>query len=341
MTDHSFADLLTYLKQLIRDEPLVFALIPGLTMAAGLLALPQRAVVKSLRIGDTTGVGLVLQQIAYRVFVHGLLVCPQPLDFPLLIHPVRDFRVTVIPGRVHDKRPANNSRLTWVDVQPRWPFLGPFIHMDHVIAEWRIAAVELTTYSSLMFGPLRLRAQVSRVKGSKDRQHLLHHRPIRTGIFIVLAEPFHAEQFQPVFAAQQHLDHDRMVMITRQTVEFPHDDRFKLAAFSRGPHVLETLTVQAPTVLRTVLVNANDYSTLLSNHLAAHRFLVFQADLILHVRRVAGIDRIPGPFLSGHHLLLHSLIQLLYRVNFTRGTLPQTKKGPPLAHVVYCSATAS
>ncbi len=200
VADHPFADLLAYLKQLIRNEPLVFAFIPRLTMAAGLLALPQRAVVESLRIGNTTGVGLVLQHVAHRVFVHGLPVCPQLLDFPLRIHPVRDFGITVIPGRVHDKRPAHNGRLTRVDVQPRRSFFCPFIHTDQVVPNRRYAAVELSTYGPLMFGPLRLRAQVARIEGGKDRQHLLHHRPIGTGIFVILTESFHTEQLQPVFA---------------------------------------------------------------------------------------------------------------------------------------------
>jgi len=75
-----------------------------------------------------------------------------------------------------------------------------------------------------------------------------------------------------------------MIMVTCKPVELPHGDPVKFAPLSRRPHFLEPFTVQAPARLGTIPVDTDHHPALFSDQLAAYRFLVVQADLILHFR---------------------------------------------------------
>ncbi|MEB2286577.1 MAG: hypothetical protein OZ934_00535 [Anaerolineae bacterium] len=227
------------------------------------------------------------------MFVHWLLTGAQFLDHALVIHPGGDFTVAVMGRQVHVESTPHNHCLTRVDIQACRTFFGTFGHANQIVTQRRVAAVELATHGTLTFGTFGFRAQVARVERRPHRQHLLHHRPVWP-VIIILAEPFHAEQLQSILAAQQHLDHDRMIMVAREPVKLPHGDPVKFASLSRRPHFLEPFTVQAPAILCAILVDADHHSTLFGDQLAAYRFLVVQADLILHFGRVPGIDGIPG-----------------------------------------------
>jgi len=73
-----------------------------------------------------------------------------------------------------------------------------------------------------------------------------------------------------------------MIVIPRQTIKFPHHNRFKLAVFSRGTHLLESFPGEAPAVPRSILINADDNPAPLRNHFTTNGFLIFERNLILH-----------------------------------------------------------
>lgn len=97
--------------------------------------------------------------------------------------------------------------------------------------------------------------------------------------------------------AQQHLNHHRMIMIARQTIELPEVNSIKSPTFRVRAQLVESFAVQAPPILRPIAVDCDYRSTAFRDRRAAAIFLCFQADFILHIGRIPCVDRVPHPLL--------------------------------------------
>ncbi len=82
--------------------------------------------------------------------------------------------------------------------------------------------------------------------------------------------------------AQQHLDHNSVVVVARQTVKLPEHDRIETSMFGGGAHFDKAVPFKAPARLGTILKDRDDYATALCDCVAAAGFLRLQTQLILH-----------------------------------------------------------
>jgi hypothetical protein len=82
-------------------------------------------------------------------------------------------------------------------------------------------------------------------------------------------------------------------MIARQAVELPHHDGVEPAPLGGVSHLLEAIAVQAPAGLGAVGVGARQAPAAPGDLLPAALDLVLDAQLVLRLGRVAGIDGDP------------------------------------------------
>ncbi|MBN8638170.1 MAG: hypothetical protein J0M07_22860 [Anaerolineae bacterium] len=84
--------------------------------------------------------------------------------------------------------------------------------------------------------------------------------------------------------AQQHFDHDRMVMVTGKAIKLPEHNRVKLALFRRFLQLDKAFTVKAPTRSSRVGIDGDNHPAAIRNRLAASPLLPFKAEIGLHFR---------------------------------------------------------
>ncbi|MBK9751381.1 MAG: hypothetical protein IPO91_32065 [Chloroflexi bacterium] len=84
--------------------------------------------------------------------------------------------------------------------------------------------------------------------------------------------------------AQQHFDHDRMVMVTGKAIKLPEHNRVKLALFRRFLHLDKAFPVKAPTCSSGVSIDGDNYPSAIRNRLSASPLLPFKAEVGLHFR---------------------------------------------------------
>ncbi|MBK8985365.1 MAG: hypothetical protein IPM39_04675 [Chloroflexi bacterium] len=121
-------------KEFIGNEALMFALKPLLAMTIRLLALPQRSGVEGFRIGNATGIDLVLQYVAHGVFTDGFFILPQLLNDAPPVHPLSDGQIAMLPCCIHAKGTTNDSGLPQINMQSRLAFFISVVQSDQVIA---------------------------------------------------------------------------------------------------------------------------------------------------------------------------------------------------------------
>ncbi|HRL11711.1 MAG TPA: hypothetical protein PKX07_07510 [Aggregatilineales bacterium] len=167
-----------------------------------------------------------------------------------------------------------------------------------IITQRRHAPVELAVHRALTLAALGLAAQILRVERRKHGQHLLHERAVRR-VVLVFAVAFNAVQLESVFVAQQHLDHDRVVVVARQPVELPEHHRVETVMLGIAAHLVESVALKAPARLRAVAVDRDDCAAAFSDRLAAAVFLRLKAEFVLHLGRIAGIDGEADALFSG------------------------------------------
>ncbi|HPV05869.1 MAG TPA: hypothetical protein PLD57_02290 [Aggregatilineales bacterium] len=291
----SGAHFLAPFEQLVRDEPLVLALIPLFTPTGGLLAFAQGARIDGFGMGHPPRIHPVLQHIAHHLLVDRLLARPQFLNDRLRVHPIGDLLVAEIPGRIHPKSAAHNHSHTHDDVEACRAFRCRFFGSHQQVSDRSHAAVELPAHGALLLGALGVRTQIPGEHRRLDCQHLFDHRPVEA-VVIILADPLNTIELELVLMAQKRFHNDRLLEVTRQSIKLPDHQRVKPAHFGGFLHLLEPVSVQAPAVFRPILIHPNDDTPALADGLTADDFLVFQTDFILHIRGITGIDGETHPF---------------------------------------------
>jgi hypothetical protein len=107
----------------------------------------------------------------------------------------------------------------------------------------------------------------------------------------VVTKPFHFEGAHRMRLAENGIQELQQYVDT--LIIIPNQNLFRIRT-----QLVEPLPVQAPTVLCPVTIDYHHGSPPLGNLCTTAIFLCFEADFILHFRGVAGVNRIPHPFLT-------------------------------------------